>query len=65
MSQNEVVEVSGTYIHDTDKGLCLEVEGEEIWWPKSQVDVRDGRFEKDQIVTMLTPKWLAEDKGLA
>lgn len=47
-----------TVIQETEKAYLLLIEGEEVWLPKSQVEVHEG----DQVV--VCPNWLCEEKGL-
>ncbi len=46
-------------VKQTDKALLLEIEGIEVWIPKSQVLSHD----EDQM-EMTIPGWLAKDKDL-
>lgn len=59
MSQHE-----GTVIAETEAALLVEIDGEEIWLPKShcQFDPEEPGVGEDVTVTM--PRWLAKAKGL-
>jgi hypothetical protein len=56
MSERRKVTLEATEIRETDAAWLLEIDGEEIWLPKSQVEW-DGEY-----VTL--PEWLAEERGL-
>jgi len=45
-------------VHQTKRAYLLDVDGEEIWLPKSQVDI-DGPS-----MTLFIPKWLMDEKEL-
>lgn len=47
--------------HETDKAYLLEIEGEELWFPKSKVQLVP---KPDGTYNILAPKWLLEKKGL-
>lgn len=42
----------------TPKAICVEIDGEEHWLPKSQVTLKEDTNEVNM------PEWLAIDKGL-
>jgi hypothetical protein len=44
-------------VKETDKAWLVKIEGEEMWLPKSQVEI------EDEIVFI--PEWLAKEKDLA
>jgi hypothetical protein len=63
MSYSERFEpVEVTYdkvVHQTDKAVLLEIEGDEFWVPLSTIQ---NDFEEDGFITV--PYWLADEKGL-
>lgn len=46
----------------TDAAFLLSYEGDEEWWPKSQIDWTEPAERGDEI-TMYAPEWLCEKKG--
>jgi hypothetical protein len=46
-------------LQETDKAWLLDIEGEEIWFPKSQCNLTYG-----DSTYILVPDWLAGKKGL-
>ncbi|MBI4145235.1 hypothetical protein HY493_03440 [Candidatus Woesearchaeota archaeon] len=66
MSREDEFEVEGTIVRETDKALCLEIDGEKVWIPKSQIrDGLSGCEEEGEVVCLTIPFWLAEEKDLA
>ncbi len=49
----------------TDKALCVVVEGEEVWIPKSAIHDDSEVWKEGQDGTLVIPLWLAEAKGIA
>jgi hypothetical protein len=45
-------------VRETERAVLLDIDGEEIWFPKSQIDMRDW----SNIAEI--PEWLAIEKGL-
>lgn len=59
--QDEEVEVTVDRIeHSTPKAVCVVVDKEKIWLPKSQITVNEDK----EPITVTMPEWLATDKGL-
>lgn len=64
MKNHSIIELSCEYKMQTDKGLCVvNLKNEDVWLPKSQIEI-DHMNEKDMIVDIQCPEWLAVDKGL-
>lgn len=62
----ETVQIQNvTVARETDAALLVNVEGEEIWIPKSQIDDDSEVYKKDTEGTLVIPRWLAEEKGIA
>jgi hypothetical protein len=59
-----VIVISGEYVRETDDALLVEVDGEEHWFPKSQIDYTDGVLFPGDEIDVEMPSWLAEKKGL-
>ena len=55
------VEVEGKVVAETDRAILVDIDGEEIWFPLSQVDV-DYLSEDEVILTV--PGWLARKLDL-
>ena len=49
----------------TDKALCVVVEGEEVWIPRSQIHDDSEVWDEGHEGTLVVPLWLAEAKGIA
>ncbi len=74
MPQHELVDVKCKFLKETEKAVLIEVDGDEAWIPKSQVDdaYAEGsslvfswdELERGDAITIVIPEWLAEDKGL-
>jgi hypothetical protein len=45
--------------------LLVEIDGEDHWIPKSQVQAGTDVEDEGDIGTIVLPKWLAEEKGLS
>lgn len=55
--RDDKIEVEAEIVRETDRAWLLDIEGEEVWLPKSQVkDNGDGTF--------TVPEWLAMERGL-
>lgn len=48
----------------TDMALLLEVDGEEYWVPKSQMEDPDEFVRGDRNVEIFMTEWIAKQKGL-
>lgn len=60
----EKIEVTCEFVHQTAKGLLVKVGDDEVWLPKSQLELVSGTDEKGSELVLLVPDWLAQDKGL-
>lgn len=52
-----------TSSRETDKAILVEIEGEEFWIPKSQIDDDSEVYEKNQHGELVVSAWLAKQKG--
>ena len=50
----------------TEKAMLVEIDGEEVWLPLSQIspEDRDQYQEGDEDVSMCITEWIAKEKGL-
>lgn len=48
--------ISATLVKETDKSLLLDCEGDQVWFPKSQVNFNDDKKELE------APRWLLKEK---
>lgn len=55
--------VGGTFVQETEDAILLEVEGNNVWLPKSQI-MYDEERERGEYMEVELPDWLCEDKGL-
>ena len=60
--QSNLVDVSCTFLHETDLAILVEEGFEKIWLQKSLIEIDDSSGSAEIIVTM--PEWLAMEKGL-
>ena len=51
-------------LRETDKALLCDVDGEEVWIPKSQIQDDSEVTEKGDMGILAIPAWLADEKGL-
>ena len=62
------------FLRETEKALLVDVEGEELWVPWSQVDCEqsnftpgcatEGNVKEGDVGSLVLSRWLAEQKGL-
>ena len=52
-------------IKETEAALLVEIEGEEFWIPKSQIDDDSEVYEENTEGTLIIPLWFAEKLGIA
>lgn len=61
MSRSDLVDLSGTLEHETEKAILVDFGGDEpVWIPKSQCEYTE---EKDGSVTVTMKEKLAIEKG--
>lgn len=48
----------------TDLAILVEVDGQEVWIPKSQIDDDSEVYEANTEGDLIIPEWLAREKGL-
>ncbi len=66
MGQSSYVQVDVTVIvRETEAAFLIEVDGEQYWCPKSQVESADTYEMGDQEVTLSITEWWAKKEGLA
>lgn len=53
-----------TVARETESALLVNIEGEEIWIPKSQIDDDSEVYKKDTSGTLVITEWIAKQKGL-
>lgn len=51
-------------IKETDLGLLCEIDGDEHWIPKSQIDDESEVYEEGHEGTLVVTEWIAKEKGL-
>ena len=51
-------------IAETEKALLVEIEGEEYWFPKSQIDEDSEVHTKGTEGTLVVTKWIADKNNL-
>jgi hypothetical protein len=54
-----------TVKRETEKALLCEIDGEEVWIPKGQIDDDSEVYEMGTEGTLIISKWIAEQKGLS
>ena len=64
MTDPRIVEIKGTILKETEKGLLLSLpDGKEEWFPKSTIK-SSYISNKSEAQDILISKWILEDKGL-
>lgn len=53
-----------TVEQETEKALLCNIEGEEIWIPKSQIDDDSEVYEMGTTGDLVVSRWIATQKGL-
>ena len=61
MKDDEIVEVCGLLKHETDSAILLEIDGYDVWLPKSKIEYYGDVGEE---IDVYMEDWLAYDKGL-
>lgn len=56
------VEVGGILVA-TDRAVLVEVDGEEVWVPRSVIEGGDGLEESEETQEIDVAEWFAEKKG--
>lgn len=64
-SGNDIVVVEGVFITETPKATYMRVNGEEVWFPKSQFKRESELKDKDSgLWAVFIPRWLADKNDL-
>jgi len=64
-SKDRTVEIEAYCLHATDAALLVEVDGEEIWIPKSQIDLSVSEVTGvGDRGTLVITRWIAQKKNL-
>lgn len=53
-----------TVLKATDKALLCEIDGEQVWIPKGQIDDDSEVFQEGQDGQLVISEWIAKEKGL-
>jgi len=61
---DEFVEIEGTILRQTGNAIHFDDGNITAWIPKSQIQETDFSTEKDELVEITIPEWLAFEKGL-
>ena len=61
---NSVTFSDVTVVRESDAALLCNIEGEEIWIPKSQITDDSEVYKADTEGDLVITEWLAEQKGL-
>lgn len=51
-------------IRETEMALLCEIDGEEYWIPKSQIDDDSEVYEEDGEGKLVVSQWIADQKGI-
>ena len=51
-------------VKETEKAILVDIEGDEYWIPKSQVDDDSEVYEEDTEGTLVISEWFANKEGL-
>lgn len=63
MSKNDTLEFEVTFLRETAAAILVELDGEEYWLPKSQIQWI-GAAEEDDILEIKAPRWLVGTKEM-
>lgn len=62
--EEEYLDFTGTLKYESEKAYLIDIDGDEIWVPKSQIEFENNpRLNKS--FDFEIPRWIAEDKGIA
>ena len=62
---DKTVRIEGVTVkHEVDKALLVDIDGDEHWIPKSQIDDDSEVYEMGTDGDLVITKWIAEKKGL-
>ena len=61
---SNTVEFDGVCLRETDAALLVEIDGEEYWMPKAQVDDASDVQTEGDIGLICISEWIATQKGL-
>jgi len=64
MVKLDPVELDVFCIAETDLAILVDIDGEEIWIPRSQIEDDSEVVEKGDEGTLIISGWLAEQEGL-
>ena len=64
MQEEPVVFEGVEVLRDTGLAILVEIEGEQYWLPKSQIDDDSEVYEHGTSGTLIISAWLAQQKGL-
>lgn len=56
-------DIGGIFLQETEDAILLEVDGDSIWLPKSQIEY-DESTERGDYMEVAVPDWLCDQKGL-
>lgn len=58
------MKLDATALRSTDKALLVEVDGEELWIPHSQIDDDSEVYREGDAGQLVISEWIAKQKGL-
>jgi len=69
-SRNDTLTFEAEVLFVTEAAVRVEIDGEEVWLPKSKIDWEESALDEDGVSIgdrgqLGIPRWLAEDRGLA
>lgn len=50
-------------LHETDDAFLFEIDGEEVWFPKSQMESTSGIAKGHKNIEVSVATWLLKEKG--
>jgi hypothetical protein len=60
----ETFEITEEVSRETDKAILVEIKGEEVWIPKSQIHDDSEVYASGHTGKLVITEWLAREKGL-
>jgi hypothetical protein len=58
------IDIETPVLSETAKAILVDVEGEEVWIPKSMIHDDSEVFRQGHTGTLIVSRWIAEQKGL-
>ncbi len=64
MRPTETLTLEGTVLDTTALAVLIDVDGDEIWLPRSRVTFDPAKPDEGDTIRAIVPEWLAKNEGL-